>query len=188
LELAQRVYPERAHLLGCATGEAIRQEIPQAVPFYEGIQNLKKLGDNIQYGGPHLGANWLFATADTKAHFRAVPLPQLNREPGIFEVSTRRGKQFNSLIYDETDPMTGADRDAVFINPEDAAELHLSQNDRVRLVNDLGGFDGRVFIAPIARRNLQVFWPEGNVIVRRGVVDALGGVPDYNAQVKIEKR
>lgn len=187
LELAARVYPERAQLLGCATAEAIRNEIPQAVPFYEGIQNLKKLGDQVQYNGPHLGANWKFATADTKAHFRTVPLPQLRREPGIFEVSSRRGKQFNSLIYDETDPLTGAERDAVFINPDDAAALHLKQSDRVRLVNELGGYEGRVFIAPIARGSLQVFWPEGNVIVRRGVVDALGGVPDYNAQVKIER-
>jgi predicted molibdopterin-dependent oxidoreductase YjgC len=187
LELGKHVYPERAHLLGCETGEAIRREIPQAVPFYEGIQNLKKIGDQFQYGGPHLGAGWKFATPDTKAHFRTVPLPSLNRDPGVFEVSTRRGKQFNSLIYHETDPMTGADRDAVFINPQDAAEMHLKHNDPIRLVNDLGKFEGRVFIAPIARGNLQVFWPEGNVIVRRGVVDALGGVPDYNAQVKIEK-
>jgi hypothetical protein len=30
-------------------------------------------------------------------------------------------------------------------------------------------------------------WPEGNVIIRRGVVDAGGGVPDYNARVRIEQ-
>ncbi len=187
LDLAAKAYPERAHLLGCETCEAIRREIAQAVPFYEGVQNLKKLGDSIQYGGPHLGAGWKFATPDSKAHFRTVPLPDLRREPGVFEVSTRRGKQFNSLIYDETDPLTGAERDAVFINPEDAAELHLKSNDRIRLVNDVGQYEGRVFLASIARGNLQIFWPEGNVIIRRGVVDALGGVPDYNAQVRIEK-
>jgi hypothetical protein len=32
-----------------------------------------------------------------------------------------------------------------------------------------------------------VHWPEGNVIISRGKVDALGGVPDYNAQVRVEK-
>ena len=37
------------------------------------------------------------------------------------------------------------------------------------------------------RGNLQVHWPEGNVLIRRGITDALGGVPDYNAQVRIEK-
>ena len=32
-------------------------------------------------------------------------------------VSTRRGKQFNTLIYAEIDPLTGAARDAVLMNP-----------------------------------------------------------------------
>jgi hypothetical protein len=30
-------------------------------------------------------------------------------------------------------------------------------------------------------------WPEGNVIIRRGVIDASGGVPDYNALVRVER-
>ena len=41
--------------------------------------------------------------------------------------------------------------------------------------------------AELAPGNLQVLWPEGNVIIRRGVVDAGGGVPDYNAMARIEK-
>ena len=186
-ELATATYPERAHLFGCETGRAIREEIAKVIPFYNGFQHLSKTGDAFQYGGPHLYSDGKFATADGKAHFRAVLLPKLNREPGIFEVSTRRGKQFNSLIYDDLDPLTGATRDAVFMNPEDAAGLRLANHDRVVLVNELGRLEGRVFIAPIARGNLQVYWPEGNVLIRRGVVDSLGGVPDYNAQVKLEK-
>jgi len=43
-------------------------------------------------------------------------MPDLAREAGVFELSTRRGKQFNSLIYDEVDPITGANRDAIFMN------------------------------------------------------------------------
>jgi len=73
------------------------------------------------------------------------------------------------------------------MNPEDAADLHLTNRDRVALVNDLGRFEGKVFLAPISRGNLQVHWPEGNVLIRRGLVDSLGGVPDYNAQVRVEK-
>jgi len=53
-------------------------------------------------------------------------------------------------------------------------------------VNDLGRLEGKVFLAAIARGNLQVHWPEGNVLIRRGVVDSTGGVPDYNAQVRVE--
>ena len=186
-ELGARVHPERAHLLQCETGQAIRNEIAEIVPFYNGIQYLQKTGDAFQYGGPHLCASGQFQTADGKGHFRMVSLPELNRLPGTFDVSTRRGKQFNSLIYAATDPMTGAERDAVFMNPEDAASLHLRNRDRVALVNDLGRYEGRVFFAPIARGNLQIHWPEGNVIIRRGVVDTLGGVPDYNARVAVER-
>lgn len=188
-ELAAATYPESAHLLKCETGPAIRAEIAQIVPIYEGIQRLSKTGDAIQYGGPHLCAGGQFATADGKGRFRTVPLPQLHsdRPAKTFELSTRRGKQFNSLVYDEIDPLTGAARDAVFMNPEDAAGLHITSNDRVALVNDLGRLECRVFLAPIAPGNLQVHWPEANVIIRRGITDTLGGVPDYNSQVMVEK-
>jgi predicted molibdopterin-dependent oxidoreductase YjgC len=186
-ELAAAVYPERARLLACEAGQAIREEIARVVSFYDGIQHLKKTGDAVQYGGPHLCADWKFPTADGKAHFRTVNLPTKPDANRQFHVSTRRGKQFNSLIYDELDPLTGATRDAVLMNASDAAELHLANHDPIALVNDVGRFEGRVLLAPIARRNLQVHWPEANVLIRRGVVDSVGGVPDYNAHVTIEK-
>src|SRR6185295_4488112 len=130
-----------------------------------------------------------FPTPDTKAHFRCVQIegsPHNGRVNGEFKVSTRRGKQFNSLIYAEHDPLNGAPRDAILMNEEDAADLGLAGAQRIALTNDVGRFEGQVFLAPIARGNLQIHWPEGNVIVRRGVVDPAGGVPDYNAQVKVE--
>jgi len=73
------------------------------------------------------------------------------------------------------------------MNPEDASQLRLGEADAVTLKNALGRFEGRVFLAPIARGNLQIHWPEGNVIIRRGVTDPAGGVPDYNTQVEVEK-
>jgi predicted molibdopterin-dependent oxidoreductase YjgC len=185
-ELAATVAPERAHLLGCETGWAMREEIARVVPFYDGCQHLRKTGDAFQYGGPHLCAGWKFATPDGKAHFLPVPLPAQTRQNGDFKVSTRRGKQFNSLIYAEIDPLNGAARDAVLMNPDDAADLHLVNNDRIALINEIGQFEGRVHLAPIARGNLQIHWPEGNNIIRRGVIDTAGGVPDYNAQVRVK--
>ena len=73
------------------------------------------------------------------------------------------------------------------MSPDDAESLHLVQDDRVILKNELGQFEGRIFLAPMARGNLQIHWPEGNALIRRGVVDPAGGVPDYNAQVSVEK-
>jgi molybdopterin-dependent oxidoreductase alpha subunit len=186
-ELAAAVHPERANLLGCESGWTMREEIARVVPFYDGFQKLNKTGDAFQYGGPHLCADWKFNTPDGKAHFRAVPLPDLRRGKDEFEVSSRRGKQFNTLIYAEVDPINGAPREAVLMNPDDAARLHLKQDDAVALTNACGRYEGKVFLAPMARGNLQVHWPEGNQIIRRGVTDPAGGVPDYNAQVKVEK-
>jgi predicted molibdopterin-dependent oxidoreductase YjgC len=185
-ELAMAVDPRGAEWIGCENGAAIRREIAEVVPQYDGIQNLVHAGDSFQYGGPHLCANGKFPTADGKAHFGAVALPPIERPDGTFELSTRRGKQFNTLIYAEIDPLTGAGRDAVLMNPDDAAALHLADRDRVSVVNDQGRLEGRVHLAPIARGNLQVHWPEGNVLIRRGVVDAVGGVPNYNARVRVE--
>jgi molybdopterin-dependent oxidoreductase alpha subunit len=207
-DIAAAAWPERAHLLGCESGPAIREEIARIVPFYDGVQHLRKTGDAIQWGGPRLCEGGRFATPDGRGHFKAVDLPEVpaggrRPRPGrpgspgrpegtegaaagtLFHVSTRRGKQFNTLIYEEVDPLTGAPRDAVFMHPEDAAELHLARGDRVELVGEAGRLACTVFPVLIARGNLQVHWPEGNVIIRRGVVDRIGGVPDYNAWVRV---
>lgn len=186
-DLAAAVDPARTTQLGCETGQAIRNEIAEVVPFYEGIQNLRESGDAIQYGGPHLCADGRFPTVDGKAHFHAVQLPQPQQPDGTFHLSTRRGKQFNTLIYAETDPLTGATRNAVLMNPDDAAALRLEQNERICLTNKCGRVDGRVFLAPIARGNLQMHWPEANPLLRRDRVERLGGVPDYNAFVQVQK-
>lgn len=186
-DLALATYPEKASVFGCETGWKMREEIARVVPFYDGVQHLKKTGDAFQYGGPHLCADGKFPTPDGRGHFRNVPLPPLHRQQGEFHVSTRRGKQFNTLIYAEIDPLNNAPRDAILMSPEDAARLHVVTGDRIALVNTLGRYEGRVHCAPIAQGNLQVHWPEGNNIIRKGVVDAHGGVPDYNAHVRVEK-
>jgi len=77
--------------------------------------------------------------------------------------------------------------DWAIVNADDAASLQLAHGDRVALVNEVGQYEGRVFLAPIARGNLQVLWPEGNTIIPHGVRDVQGGVPDYNAHVRIER-
>jgi anaerobic selenocysteine-containing dehydrogenase len=91
------------------------------------------------------------------------------------------------LIYAEVDPLTGAARDAVLMSASDAASLHLRHGDAVVLTSEAGRLEGRIFLAPIASGNLQVHWPEGNVLLSRGVCDIGGGVPDYNAVVRVEK-
>ena len=109
------------------------------------------------------------------------------RPANSFVVSTRRGKQFNTLIYAEVDPLNGAPRDAILMNPLDAATLQLAHLDHIVIKSAIGRYRGRVFLAPITRGDLQVHWPEGNVLIQAGVCEPSSGVPDYNTRVTIEK-
>lgn len=187
-EIAVACYPEREYLLGCKTGWQMREEIEKVVPFYEGVSKLRKTGDAFQYGGKHLCAEGHFPTPDGKARFIPVPLPHEEAPPDHYRVSTRRGKQFNSLIYAEIDPLNGSPRDAVLMSEQDAARWGFKNHDPIVLENEMGCYEGSAFIAPITSGNLQIHWPEGNVIIPRGLVDRGGGVPDYNAWVKIRRR
>ncbi|MFS0520113.1 FdhF/YdeP family oxidoreductase [Nostoc sp. UIC 10607] len=186
LELARRVKPDLADKLAFADTAAIRQEIAQVVPQYAGIQHLQQAGDQFQYGGSHLCFGWNFPTADGKAHFGVLLPPQRELPEGYFLLATRRGKQFNSMVQERKDAITGAVREAVLMNAADAAELGLKDRDRVILKNDLGELFCQVYIAPIQSGNLQVHWPEGNVLLDKSK-RSLEGVPDYNAIVRLEK-
>ena len=72
------------------------------------------------------------------------------------------------------------------MSPADAKRLQVTAGDRIRLRNTCGTYEGSVFLAELPHGNLQIHWPEGNVIIPRGVVDRRGGVPDYNARVHVE--
>jgi molybdopterin-dependent oxidoreductase alpha subunit len=183
MELAKRVRPD----LGLHFDDtiAIRQEIAQVVPQYAGIQHLKEAGDQFQYGGSHLCFGWNFPTKDGKAHFAVMSHRERKLPEGCFLVSTRRGKQFNSMVQERKDAITGAMREAVLISREDAEKLKLKNGDAVVLKNELGSFSGKVYIAPINPGNLQIHWPEGNMLLDRSK-RSLEGVPDYNAVVRLE--
>lgn len=186
LDLARRVRPDLAAQLTYRDTHQLRQEIARVVPMYDGIQHLCKQGDQFQAGGPHLCANWEFPTPDGKAHFVPVDIRIPQIPAGHFAVSTRRGKQFNSMVHATKDSLTGAGRDTVLMNKEDARELDLVNGQPIILVNDTGRYNGRVLIAPISRRSLQIHWPEGNVLLDSGRRSPESGVPDYNTLVRIE--
>ena len=186
MELAKRVVETR-HVASLHFDDtiAIRQEIAQVVPQYAGIQHLKEAGDQFQYGGSHLCFGWNFPTADGKAHFAVMSHRERKLPEGCFLVSTRRGKQFNSMVQERKDAITGAMREAVLMSRQDADKLKLKDGDAVVLKNELGTFSGKVYIAPINPGNLQIHWPEGNMLLDRSK-RSLEGVPDYNAIVRLE--
>ena len=185
MELARRVRPDLADKLSFEGTAAVRQEIAEVIPQYAGIQHLKEAGDQFQYGGAHLCFGWNFPTPDGKARFAAVSHREREFPQGWFSVATRRGKQFNSMVQERKDAITGAVREAVLMSEVDAQQLGLKDGDAVILKNDLGELRGRVYIAPIKPGNLQVHWPEGNVLLDRSK-RSKEGVPDYNTLVHLE--
>ena len=160
------------------------------VPFYAGIETLADTGDAVQWGGRHLCAGGEFPTPDGRGRFSAArPRRSATCPTGAFVVSTRRGKQFNSMVHAAVDPLTGAGRDAVMIDPADAAGLGVAAGDRVRLRSATGTYEGTVTLARLPARTLQVHWPEGNVLDRgrcRAHREPASKVPDYNAVVTVE--
>ena len=187
MDLAKRVQPDLADQLHFDDTAAIRADIARSIPMYQGIQFLEKEGDQFQYGGPHLCWQWKFPTPDGKAHFSVVRPPRVDLPEGSFLAATRRGKQFNSMIQESTDPITGAAREAVLISREDAGRLGLAGGDPVVLRNEIGELHGRAVIAPVTPGNLQIHWPEGLKLIDRRVRSPQADIPDYNAVVTIEK-
>ena len=183
-DVARRVRPPDAGKLGCETAEAIRAEIARVVPTYRGIETMRELGDALQIGGRHLCEGGKFPTRDGRARFSVVVPPDVAVPEGAFVLSTRRGKQFNSMVWAPTDPLTGAARDALLMAPDDARRLGVGDGDSILVRSAFGEMRARVHTAPIRTGNVQAFFPEANVLLPADRRD-VSGVPDYNTVVEV---
>lgn len=128
-----------------------------------------------------------------RARFSPLDLPSAaSAKEGLpatdshFYLATRRGSQFNSMIFDSVDPLTGTRREDVLLSPEDAARLGIAAGDRIRLRSATGEFIGRARLGEVAHGCLVAVWPEANVLIPRRY-DAGSGEPDYHAEVTVEK-
>jgi molybdopterin-dependent oxidoreductase alpha subunit len=186
-ELAARVRPDLADRVRFAGTPEMRAEIGASVPLYAGIEDLAEEGDSFQYGGPMLCEGWNFPTADGKAHFNRPRIPEPVAPDGRLLLSTRRGKQFNSMVQAKGDKITGAKREALFISAADAKRLGFEDGDEVLIESDHGQLDATAFIAPIAAGNVEVHWPEGNVLIAPRRLSPEAKIPDYNARVTITR-
>lgn len=191
-EAMARLDPNRRNYIRFESASAIRHEISRAVPLYAGIEALNAKGDQFQWGGRILYADGRFATPDGRAHFAPVTVrdtaqPAAARgTAGSFLLSTRRGKQFNSMVHRDVDPLNGARRSDVLISRDDLTRLHLREGDVVCLKSRAGQLTGKLKAAPIRAGNLEVHWPEGNGLLSGGVVDPESMEPDYNVVVTLE--
>ncbi|MFY9554579.1 MAG: FdhF/YdeP family oxidoreductase [Blastocatellia bacterium] len=194
MRIAERARPELAGLIHFDDSASIRNEIARAVPAYEGIQNLREAGDQIQWGGERLcevrsaegGLVTQFPTPTARAAFAVIRVEE-EAPTKQLRLSTRRGKQFNSMVHESRDPLTGASREDVLMNIDDAERIGVTNGDEVLVTSSAGQMRGRCLIAPIAPGNVQVHWPEGNILIERGVSDPKCGIPHFNTEVEIKR-
>ncbi|MEJ8765543.1 FdhF/YdeP family oxidoreductase [Oceanobacillus sp. HCA-5259] len=187
VDLAKRVKPEESDLINFTSAAEIREEIAKAAPNYDGIQRLKNRGDLFQWGGAWLCEDGICPTPDGRGNLIAVEIPEHRKPEGHFHVTTRRGKQFNSMIYDELDPFNAADRDDVLMNELDAAELGVAEGDPIVVYNQYGMYKGQAKFVNIKAGNIELHWPEGNVVIPQGVYEEFAGIPEYTTLVIVEK-
>ncbi|APT51190.1 formate dehydrogenase [Bacillus safensis] len=187
VDLAKRVRPEDAELIHFETAEDIRREIAIANRNYDGIQHLRHKGDVFQWGGAWLCEDGECPTPDGKGHLLPAQLPQYRKTEGHFNITTRRGKQFNSMIYSEKDAFNGGKRHSILMNEEDAKELYVQEGDPVVLFNQYGSYQGVAQFGELRRGNIAVYWPEGNVLIPKGVYESYSQIPEYNTAAILEK-
>ena len=187
--VGQRALPEPAQrLIKYTDVRQIMEEMEQSMPMYRGIRELRKEGDSVQYGGPLLLAGGVCPRMPG-GRARLVPVrpAQSPRPAGSFYLTTRRGDQFNSIVYSDTDPLTGSKRrDTVFFSSEDARRMDLADGDAVLLQSGHGEFQGLCAVADVKPGCLQAFWPEANVLLDQ-ILDPESGEPDYNVLVTVKR-
>ncbi|MGD9798268.1 MAG: molybdopterin dinucleotide binding domain-containing protein, partial [Acidimicrobiia bacterium] len=188
-DLATRVRPELAAAFAWVDNRALRAEIADVVPWYAGIEDLAATGDSVQWGGRHLAPGGAFPTPDGRGRFTPAEAPSTELPAGTYAVTTRRGKQFNSMVFAAVDPLNGARRDDVLMDPSDAAAAGVLEGDRVELRSEVGAMEAVVRLAPLPSRTLQVHWPEGNVLLAGGADhrEPRSKVPDYNAVATLRR-
>ncbi len=183
IDMARRVKPDQAEKIAFHSTEEIRQEIARAVPFYDGIQYLCQKGDQIQWGGERLGEDGEFGTPDGRARFTPLSPPERDVPEGWFQLSTRRGKQFNSIVFGERDTSAGAQREDVILSDQDMKRLGLREGARVLVKSETGQFRGRARRGAIEPGTVMMYWPEANVLIRRGMVEPEVGIPAYRNEL-----
>ncbi len=189
-DVVRRARPDLAPAFDWPTNQALRAEIARIVPSYAGIEHLERTGDAVQWGGRHLCSGGAFPTPTGRGRFSVVEPPRSEVPEGRFLATTRRGKQFNSIVWSRTDPLTGAPRDAVYLDPADARDLGVGDGDPVLLRSGTGEMAARVHLARLPRRTVQVHWPEANGLLPGGAEHREPGskIPDFQAVVEILPR
>jgi molybdopterin-dependent oxidoreductase alpha subunit len=186
--ISTRARPDLSAALTYADAQDIRNEMGKTMPVYAGIETLRMAGDAIQWGGPLLCVDGFLNMPAGRARFTPLDPPDRTVPDGHFILTTRRGKQFNSMIFKDKDHLQGGrGRDDLFMNPADIGTLGLREGAAVRVVSETGKWDATIREMPIKTGVVQAYWPECNPVIPMSI-DPRSEEPDYNAVVRIEPR
>ena len=158
---------------------------PRAIPLYAGIETPASQGDQVQWGGARL-------YADGASRRRTARRTSCGGRPA--GASPRRlvlrlDPPRQAVQLDGAARGRPADRRRARRRPDRGRRRERSaaaEGDASASSRDRRRVRGRARIAPIKPGNLEVHWPEGNVLLGTQI-DPDSGEPDYNALVRLEK-
>jgi anaerobic selenocysteine-containing dehydrogenase len=102
--------------------------------------------------------------------------------PDQFRLMTLRSEgQFNTVVYEETDPYRGTRRrDVVMMHAADGAALGVREDEIVTVETAAGRMRVAVAFIDIRPGNLAMYYPEANLLVPRRI-DPASGTPAFKS-------
>ncbi len=153
--------------------DIIRDHISRVVPGFESFNtDIRRVGGFVLPNGPRDSRT--FATSTGKAMITVNELEHLERPAGRLILQTMRSHdQFNTTIYSLNDRYRriSKGRDVIFVNPDDFAELGLSDGQRVDIFSEWHDEQDRVLRNyriveyPTARGCAAAYYHEASVLV-----------------------
>ncbi len=175
--------------------DRVRDAIAEVVPGCADYNARVRQPDGFQLPHPPRDSRE-FPTSTGRANFSLNPLEWVPVPPGRLVLQTLRSHdQYNTTIYGLDDRYRGVKggRRVVFVNPADIATLGLKAGDRVDLVSEFAGTDGRMqerrakdflvveYSTPVG--NAAAYYPETNPLVPLDHVAAKSNTPVSKAIV-----
>lgn len=164
--LAARILPaDRFEWAEITSHDGLRRAIAASVPGYAQAADIGSSRREFTIPGRVMHEAH-FPTADGRARFHTVPLPDRPSDDRFTVMTIRSEGQFNTVVYDEEDLYRGnTRRDVVMMSADDARRLGVREGDPVRVSNGTGSLDVHVAVVDIRSGNLAMYYPEANVLV-----------------------
>ena len=184
--IAKKLIPNAVAYFPYKDTAEIREEMDRVMPLYKGIKNLNEFGDNFVWGGDCLFSDMKFKNMPYgRAEFKLPDIKCHESSSNEFILSTRRGRQFNSMILETRDPQTGgSERNTLFINSHDAKAHGFEDGAKVVVTSGFGKMECILKYADVAKGTVQMFWPESNVLIPIET-DPISKEPDNNVCVRL---